>query len=187
MEAQVFIDDVLLGTTPLDGPMPVNMGRRKILVRYEGRADFVQMVDIAGTAVTKVDAKLNELKGTERTTIITRDTPSLMTLWTWVGFITTGALTVPAIYFGNQAKNQSNALNDIRFAGQNPSSAYNSKRDDAQKSALVSDVFTFAAVGTLATTLILTFTRDRNAETTETTTSPKVSVGPGSVMFQGAF
>jgi hypothetical protein len=46
--AEVTIDDTPVGTTPLDSPVTVSAGRRKIVLTKPGETDVVRVVDIAG-------------------------------------------------------------------------------------------------------------------------------------------
>jgi hypothetical protein len=46
--ADVTIDDTPVGTTPLDSPITVSAGRRKIVLTKSGETDVVRVVDIAG-------------------------------------------------------------------------------------------------------------------------------------------
>jgi hypothetical protein len=58
-DAEVFIDDVSVGKTPLAKPVVVDIGSRKIVVRKEGFKDFEQQVPVGGAATAKLDVKLD--------------------------------------------------------------------------------------------------------------------------------
>ena len=51
---EVFVDDVLVGTTPMHTLIPVNVGRRKIDVIARGGEHRTRMVDVAGGEIARV-------------------------------------------------------------------------------------------------------------------------------------
>jgi len=51
---EVFVDDVLVGTTPLRAPVPVNEGRRKIDVAAHDGEHRTRQIDVAGGEAVRV-------------------------------------------------------------------------------------------------------------------------------------
>jgi hypothetical protein len=51
---EIFVDDMLVGTTPLHTLIPVNVGRRKVDVIARGGEHRTRMVDVAGGEITRV-------------------------------------------------------------------------------------------------------------------------------------
>jgi hypothetical protein len=95
----------------------------------------------------------------------------------------TGVLVVTATVTGLTALSASNTMKDTRFVGDSPSSDVSSASSRAKTFALVTDFVGIAAIGTLATTLVLTYTRNPRAE------EPKTSfaIGPTGVSLRGRF
>ena len=56
--AEVTIDDQRIGSSPVDNPVVVDIGARKIEVRKVGFKDWLQSVPIGGSAEAKVDVSL---------------------------------------------------------------------------------------------------------------------------------
>jgi len=57
-DADVLVDDISAGKTPLAKPVVVDIGTRKIVVRKEGFKPFEQSMPIGGAATAKLDVKL---------------------------------------------------------------------------------------------------------------------------------
>ncbi len=188
--ASITIDDVPAGSTPLEEPIIANIGRRKIVVTKEGRAPVTQMVDVAGATVTNVDVNLMELKGSERTIIVREGTSSRMTLYSWIGVGAAGVLALSATFTGLKANSASKDLQDMRYAGPNPSPALEDQQSEVKSYALVTDILAGAAIVTLGTTLVWTFVRPTVSSSTEAEPPPKTTglvLGPRGVAWKGEF
>lgn len=62
-DAEVSVDDVLVGRTPLAKPVLVSAGRRKITVSKPGLAPVSKVVEVAGADSIRVSLELNEPTG----------------------------------------------------------------------------------------------------------------------------
>lgn len=62
--AEVLVDDVLVGRTPLQGPVHVSTGRRRITGRAPGHAPVTQIVDAAGGEDVPVTLHLQPIPST---------------------------------------------------------------------------------------------------------------------------
>jgi hypothetical protein len=60
--AEVAIDDVVVGKTPLGEPLLVSAGRRKVSVRKDGYAPLTQYIDIGGGDAREVPLSLTSLE-----------------------------------------------------------------------------------------------------------------------------
>ncbi|WP_394837569.1 PEGA domain-containing protein [Pendulispora rubella] len=193
----ITIDDTYIGKTPLDASVPVGAGRRKITATKEGRAPLTRIVEVAGTESTRVTLDMVS----NVTTVTAPETPSKWTTWSTVGVIAAGGLAAVAATTGVLALKASSDLKDSRFAGNTPDSSTESQQSKVKTLSVVTDVFIGAAVATLGTTLIWTFTRDPKPEEAEKKPEEKkkeearglqklqvnVGIGPGSVTFGGRF
>lgn len=56
--AEVFVDDVARGVSPLSAPLDINAGRRRVVVYLEGR-DQVRIVEVAGQETAEVKFRLH--------------------------------------------------------------------------------------------------------------------------------
>jgi hypothetical protein len=63
-DAEVSVDDALVGKTPLAKPLLVSAGRRKITVSKSGVAPVTKMIEVAGADSVRVSIELSEPSGT---------------------------------------------------------------------------------------------------------------------------
>jgi hypothetical protein len=56
--AEVFIDDVRVGTTPLAAPVTVDTGQRRVVARKPHFRDATQVVPVGGGATARVELTL---------------------------------------------------------------------------------------------------------------------------------
>ena len=59
-DATVEVDDAVVGTTPLAGPVVVDIGQRKFRVRKEGYLEFSTTLSVGGSATQVVPVKLEK-------------------------------------------------------------------------------------------------------------------------------
>jgi len=185
----ISIDDTYIGRTPLDTPVPVAAGRRKIVATKEGRAPLTRVIEVAGTESARVELELVS----NVTTVSAEGTPSKWTTLSTVFVGVAGAFAVAGATTGILALKASSDLKDIRFAGSTPSSEADSKQSQVKTLSLVTDVFFGAAAVTLGTTLLVTFLRDPKADEGEKAEEKSAlqklqfGIGPGSVTLGGRF
>jgi tetratricopeptide (TPR) repeat protein len=165
--AQVTIDDVLVGATPLDEPVLVSIGRRRVVVSADGRAPVTRVVNVAGRETKKISVDLPEVSTKPRTVVKKRSEPagSPMTTWSWVGIGASAALGIGATVTGVLALRQSSELEDMTYAGDTPSNSIKAKQSNVKALALGTDILAGAAILTLGTTLFLTFSRSPSPST----------------------
>jgi len=186
--AAVAVDDVPIGTTPLEQPVLVSIGKRKVTITHEGRMPTTQVVEVSGGEVKKVVINLPLLQGTSRTVNV--ETPSRLTTLTWVGLGATGALAIGATVTGLLANKASSDLKSMQFVGNTPTPEVEDKQSSVKTLALTSDILSGAAIATFATTMILTFARPAQAPVpTKEARGPTVrpAFGLGTVSLSGEF
>jgi hypothetical protein len=108
--AEVLVDDVVVGKTPLKEPVLVSIGRRKITLQKGGAVSSARFVELAGGDQTSVTLELHEGGAATPTgptpppvtppptTLPPAPPPSRTGLW--ASLATTGALTVGAVVTG---------------------------------------------------------------------------------------
>lgn len=193
--AAISIDDNPIGMSPLEAPVGVSVGKRKLSVTKEGRAPISQIVEVAGGEVKKVKIDLLVLKGETRTLIT--EAPSKWTVWSWVGVGAAVALAGGATVTGLMANKASDDLKDIKFVGSSPSQEATDKQSSVKNLALTTDILATTAVVTFGMTLVLTYARptpqpkempatpEKNAPPTAFRMQPLL--GLGSVGLRGEF
>ena len=65
--AEIQIDDVVVGVTPLDEPVVVNVGQRRIVATLSGHAPARRVVEVAGKAALDIELELPDLTRPEPT------------------------------------------------------------------------------------------------------------------------
>jgi len=56
--AEIYVDDERVGTSPLEGPVTVDIGQRRLTVKKAGFRDATQQVPVGGSAAAKVEITL---------------------------------------------------------------------------------------------------------------------------------
>ena len=94
--ADVFVDDEKIGTTPLPGPVLVDVGTRKIRVSKPGFKEFIKVEAVAGAGDVSVTADLAQEFHRARLTIEASDKDAIfidgkaMGLGKWEGVLPSG-------------------------------------------------------------------------------------------------
>jgi hypothetical protein len=197
--AEIYVDEVSVGTSPLNGPVKVSSGTRTIAAISNGRPRVSQVIDVAGGDT--VALQLSFAQGSELTPSPTplpstissqpqraseahRGNPAL-----WLG-ITSGALLVGAGVMGyltiRDAQNYDDAV-----ARKTSARELEDLDSRASTKALVTDVLLGATV--IATGITVLVALSGNTERREATAKKKpehgtkVSLGIGSLSLRGAF
>lgn len=187
--AEVSVDDLAIGTSPLAAPITVNAGKRKVSAKLAGKPAATKVLTVAGSDAVTVKLELDEPKtaapATSTTTLTTttpRPTepsePSRQV--PWLAWGVTGVLAVGAGTFGILALTSSSDLADKRATP-------NTSRDDLDAAssrtktfAIVTDVL---IVGTLAAAGVSAYLTFRAPKTKDTA----VAITPMGISLAGTF
>jgi len=174
--ADVTVDDVSVGKTPLPGPLTVSAGKRRVVAAKEGRQSVVRTVNVPGAETVRLELTLAPQQGDVRYV----ERPSRWTRWSWIGVAAAGTLAAGATVTGALALDADTKLDTQRFVGA-PTPEVASQQSTVRTYAVATDVLVGAAIVTLATTLVLTFMRDP--------ATPKLDamLSPGGASLGGRF
>jgi hypothetical protein len=194
--ADVAVDDLDVGQTPLEAPLIVNAGKRKISVRKDGYQPFVKVLVVAGADKKPLDVVLEP--GTEappgpapggkvgkKTKPEKPPEPSSRVPWLWWGI--TGGLAAGTAVTGVLTLGAQKDLDDKKAKP-----ATKQSLDDAASKtrtlAIVTDVLLVGtvAVGSYATYLTF-FKKETRDPRADKKSSLDLRIGPGSVAFGGTF
>jgi hypothetical protein len=201
--AEVLVDDVSVGKTPLGPALLMDAGVHRVTLRRSGYLPKTEDVTLAGGDNKSIDVTL-ELQPEAKQTIVVREREVVddsAQTWMIAGWATTGALVAGAIVTGIMGKNEANELDQLRGADArdytNPD--LGQRIDDTKQNAstlfLASDVMTGAAliVGGLSLWITLDPPEPERPASPGETPTPKpidsVAVGyqDGQVSLRGSF
>lgn len=198
--AEVSIDDVVVGQSPLRESIMVNAGKRKVSANLQNFLPVVRQVDVVGLDTPRLTIELKPLVSgpvitqapvvalpgsVEPTVVVKAETPppvSRFPVWIpWVGTAALGASTVVMGVLALQSSDQQRAL--LKTYGVDAATLSRVASTTATR-ALVTDILAgctgAAAIGSLLFTLL-------RAPETAATASLQWSVGPGSFLVMGTF
>lgn len=180
-DAEVTIDDELVGKTPFDQPILVSIGRRKITAIHAGRTADTRFVDVAAGDTVKLALSLPDPNGSAAGPAGAPVADSSLRRHDLIlpGWIATGVLGAGAITTGTLALLASHDLSDAKKQLGATHAQLDDKASKVKTLSLVADILGAAAIITGGITLSLKLT-DR------TTTEVHVAVTPTSIIFAGA-
>jgi hypothetical protein len=195
--AEVLVDDVLVGKTPLGPALLVDAGFHRVTVRRAGYLPRTTNVTLAGGDEQTMSLTLERQPEVKQTIVVREREVEEDNTATWMiaGWVTTGALAAGAVVTGIMGANEADELDQLRgglasdYDGQLPT-----RIDEAQSNAktlfLVSDVLTGAALVVGGLSLWITLDPPQPARPAETPTpQPGVQVGyeRGQLQLRGSF
>jgi hypothetical protein len=183
--ADITVDDELVGKTPLEEPVLVSIGRRKITAVRDGRVTETRFVDVAAGDTVTVPLTA-DARGTPVGPVVPPSKgPSQSTITT--GWVITGIAGAAAIGLGGYAWLASRDLSDTRGAMPVSSDGIDARRDDLSSKSSKVSTFSHLADGFLAATVIaggvtlyLSLSRSKEHET-------HVAVTPNGIQIAGTF
>ena len=180
--AEIQVDDHPAGTTPLQKPMLVSAGRRKITGSKQGLTPVLKVLDLAGGDAVTVPLAFEVTPPRVDTPPPPPPPAAGIPTGIWVGVGVTGALTAGAIITGILAARRHGDYERLLDSYPVKKSAIDDAAASTQRLSVTSDVMLGSAVVAGAVTLIVGLTRK------EPTRAPvSVAVGPASLAIHGRF
>ncbi|MBW2275963.1 MAG: hypothetical protein JRF63_00640 [Deltaproteobacteria bacterium] len=194
--AIVLIDREERGRIPLDGPIPVDLGKHEVALEVEGEKVHERVIKVAGGETVVVTVESSGVDIIERpwddpddpddpADPATRgDEPQRV--WTWIAFGVGGAAGVGAIITGSLALSKESDLRDRCTGGECPASL-SGDFDSVERLALTTDILIgVAAAGVVAGTLLYFFEPDSGAGV-EVGVAPAAGAGSAGLVLTGRF
>jgi hypothetical protein len=189
--ADVTVDNVAVGRTPIKDPVLVNAGRPQVRVTLAGHAPATRVVEVAGMDIATVDVQLTVLgpdapRG-EADPMVRASTPAAAPgearagqtpVFPWVA---AGVLAAAAAVTGVLAMQASSDLKKGLETFPADKDDLDSKSRKTKNLALATDVLAGAAAVTAIVATVVTFSRPERSERVAVTLSP-----PG-IGLQGSF
>jgi PEGA domain len=180
--AEVLVDDVVMGKSPLSPALLVDAGVHRIAVRKSGYIQRTSQVTLAGGDRQTLPLSLDP-QPEEKATIVVRerdvgDDSTLMI----AGWVTTGALTAGAIVTGIMGAGEAKELEQLRASDPKDVEKLGERMDSTKSNAssllLASDVFSGAAVVIGGLSLWITLSPPDNHKSAPSE-KPATQPGPG--------
>lgn len=198
--AEIIVDDISRGRTPLDKPIIVNAGRHTIVAKKAGLMEDRETVVLAGTDRVALDLELLEPPAGQPASPIyvtppTRDDPGTPGApppkpppepgTAWIGWVTTGTLAAGAIVTGLLALKASSDLDDLK----NTFPVSRDELDDQESQRLGLSVATdvLAGLAVVSAGVSIWWTISENDGDDEGDVTARVVVSPASVGIAGSF
>jgi hypothetical protein len=191
--AEVTIDDLTVGTSPLASPITVNAGKRKVSAKIAGKPAATRVLTVAGSDAVTVKLELDEPKSastntTSTTTTTTTTTPPSSSSSKpveptdtgrqipWLAWGVTGALAVGAGTMGVLALTSSSNLASKRDTPNTPRDDLDAASSRTKTFALVTDVLIVGTIAAAGVSLYLTFKAPKTKDTALVITPTGISL-----------
>lgn len=194
--AEISVDDVSVGKSPLPQGVVVNAGRRRVTATKEGKVPVAKVVTVAGSDTLKVDLDLADTGSTTgpvptASSSGTTKPPPEESKTPWLGWALTGAFGVGTVIGGIVALGASSDLKNARDQSGSTRTGLDDARSKVKTTALVTDVLLGATIITGGISLYLTL-RTPSKDTSLGPSSPsagtfRLGLGPGAVSLTGDF
>ncbi|WP_394839210.1 PEGA domain-containing protein [Pendulispora rubella] len=188
--AEVSVDDVVVGKTPLSYSIVVNPGRRKVTVSKEGYAPASKVVEVVGSDSIAVELRPTDLSVSVQDQKPEKDTgPRNRAIISWAA---TAALAGGAGVFAYLASQKSNDLDDLKNQQQQNNDALDSAHSAMRRDAILADIFGGMAIIGAGVSVYFTVKAVQAESEPESPQTPaagtiRVKTGLGSVHLVGTF
>jgi hypothetical protein len=190
-DAEVLVDDLVVGKTPLSEPVLVSIGRRKITLQKGGAVSAPRFVDLAGGDNLAVAVELAEpvaqRPGPTAPPVTTpvEPPPSPSRTGLWIGVGVTSALVVGTVITGVLAIGaHDDAETKLGTFGAKASDIADA-RSKTKTLALVTDILGGASIAMAGVTVVLGVTGGKGDSTAPKTAT--IGIGPRSIVLGGTF
>lgn len=198
--AEVAVDDIAVGTTPLDEPLVLSAGRRKIALTKSGYAPLTRFVDVAGREEKTLELELVSL---EQPAPAPTSTPAPgpvpapapvagddgFSAAPWVLLGSTVAVGIGAAVVGGIGLGAKGDFDEALETVPNSADDIDSARSSARTLAITADVLMGVAAALGVTTIIVFAVEasDDGDETAEASPEVRLTAGPTGLGVMGAF
>jgi hypothetical protein len=182
--ADVFVDDLRVGTSPMAGTVAVNLGRHRVYARMADGAAGEKVIDVAGGDLLEVELAIVAAPVTSVADASpdpeSQPPMSAMRRGAIVSLATAGAFLVGAVVTGVMTRSKSGELDDALDVKPPAAEASPKKIDDLRSSvdtlALTTDILAGAAIALGVTGTVLWF-MDKSPDDDKATARTKLNFG----------
>lgn len=192
-DAEVLVDDLVVGRSPLKEPVMVNAGRHSVAARKRGLNQDSESVVLAGTDNVDVELELTEptaLTPAVPTPQPGKEEPDKPTgpekeSYVWVGWVVTGTLAAGAVATGIATYYSSKKLGDLRETPNVTRDELDDQQQQARALGITADVLIASAIVAGGVTLYFTITELMDDGGNEA--KVEAGVTPTGVVVRGRF
>jgi hypothetical protein len=200
--ADVTLDDVSVGTSPLAKELVVNPGHHKIGASMAGHEPESKVLSVAGADRARVELTLPPIPVTPAPSPTPTPTPAEVTprvaerpvqtapikessaSYLWIGWVGTGALATGAIVTGLAALNANQDLSRAKTDGPSSGARLDDMATKARSFAIASDILTVSAIAAAGVTLYFTIKPRHHAASVS---DVRLGVTGSSIAVRGSF
>jgi hypothetical protein len=193
--AEVAVDDVAVGKTPLPAAVVVNAGRRKLTMSKVGYAPLTRVVDVAGTEEKRLDVDMVPLAADapapsaapEATTPppVPEDGPSP---WPWAVVAATAATGTATVILGVVALGKKSDFEETLETYPTSATEVEDARGQARTFAIAADVMGGVTIAGAAVAIVGFVIEGQKPSSSAAAAAPvRVLAGPGFTGVRGAF
>jgi hypothetical protein len=179
--AEIVLDDVRVGVSPLAEPLVVNAGRRKLSAQASGHTPAQRVVDVAATEETAVTLDLPAIDSGPKQVEPPPPPKAATPLAAWVALGGTGAAAVAAGVTGGLALSAHSTLEHALGTFPGSASAIGSAQSKTRTLAVTTDVLIGLTAAGAATTVVFFVVIPRLPE------KASVGVSPTGIVARGVF
>jgi hypothetical protein len=192
--AQVSVDEVRRGVSPLAGRLALSAGRRKVTVEKDGYAPVTRFVDVAGGDSRIVEVELAPVPRADGIPVETGptegpppgdDAGDAESSIPWGAWAATASFTAVAVVFGALALNAAGDLDGIKERATTEDEVQGA-RDKLLGFSVTADILLAGAIISGAVAIYMTVDAT-SGDGGETRAGLRVGLGPTSAMLQGSF
>jgi tetratricopeptide (TPR) repeat protein len=188
--AQVLLNGIPVGVTPLAAPLLVDAGEHRVEVRQAGFRPVERFVTLAGGDDQQIEIELTEVaEGTrtveKQTIVVNKPSTATDTTWTWVGFGATAVLGAGAVATGIFGLTATSDLENLRNTPDVSRNELESASSRGKRMFLASDILAATAIVVGGTTLYFVLTADDSSA--EAKPKLKAGLSPAGVSLSGVF
>ncbi len=188
--ADVLVDDLAVGVSPLPDAVLLDAGEHKITARKPGYDSRAQQLTLAGADSTQVEIKLEKIpEGGQKVIVVKEESDPTWMIAAWSA---TGVLAIGAGVTGGLGIKAANDLEDMRNDVNSTPDKRESQAERANTLLLAADVMGAAAVVTGGIALYLTLS-DSGSDDKEGPPKAKPAaktglvIGPNRILVRGEF
>jgi hypothetical protein len=179
--AEVSVDDLVVGTTPLSQEVLLGIGRHKISIAHPKHGSAQRVVDVGGGDRTTVSIPLDLKPVAPAAPTRPTTSSSSGSGVVWGGVVVTSSLAVATGVFGFLALDARHRYENDAAAGPLASSDLDGYERRIRRFSITTDILAGATLVAGSATLYLALTRPKAGA------DVGVSIGPGSIQLGGRF